>query len=388
MKKNCNISTLITLIFIFSSQILAGGFQINEHGARSMGMAGAFTAQASDPSAIYFNPAGLGFQKGINVMLGTTLIFPSTKFDSSGYHKTKMESQIFYLSNFYATYSLDNGFVFGLGLYSPFRLGTRWAENWVGKKFAIITDLKTSFVNPSAAYRLSEDFSIGIGISYVSASLDLKNSNLSFSGEGTGINLFNAGFLYKLMNNLSFAASYRLSTELNLKGKVKDILFPNQEFDGRTTITLPSNIFTGIAYDITTNLIIEAGVQYVGWKSYDTLKLDTGDSTLVSLPKNWESTYLIRLGAEYRMNQYSFRAGYVYDKTPQPDKSVEPMLPDANRNEFTFGVGYKLSDALNVDFAYQLIMAADRTVTAPTNPFPGTYKSTAHLFGINVGYQF
>ncbi len=378
MKNNGNISLSIAMIFIFSSQILAGGFQINEHGARSMGMGGAFTAQASDPSAIYFNPAGLGFQKGLSVMLGTTLIFPSTTFIETTPvpNKTKMQSQIFYLSNFYATYSLDNGFVFGLGLYSPFKLETRWAENWVGKQFAITTDLKTSFVNPSIAYRYSEDFSIGIGISYVSASFDLKNSRISFSSEATGINLFNAGFLYKPLNNLSFAASYRHSTELNFKGT------------GSITITLPNNIFTGIAYDITPALTIEGGCQYVGWKSYDSLIFNTNISTSETMVKNWENTYLMRLGGEYRINQYSFRAGYVYDKTPQPDKSIEPTFPDANRNEFTLGVGYKLSDALNVDFAYQLILFLNRTITAPTNLFPGTYKSTAHLFGINVGYQF
>ncbi len=378
MKNNGNISLSIAMIFIFSSQILAGGFQINEHGARSMGMGGAFTAQASDPSAIYFNPAGLGFQKGLSVMLGTTLIFPSTTFIETTPvpNKTKMQSQIFYLSNFYATYSLDNRFVFGLGLYSPFKLETRWAENWVGKQFAITTDLKTSFVNPSIAYRYSEDFSIGIGISYVSASFDLKNSRISFSSEATGINLFNAGFLYKPLNNLSFAASYRHSTELNFKGT------------GSITITLPNNIFTGIAYDITPALTIEGGCQYVGWKSYDSLIFNTNISTSETMVKNWENTYLMRLGGEYRINQYSFRAGYVYDKTPQPDKSIEPTFPDANRNEFTLGVGYKLSDALNVDFAYQLILFLNRTITAPTNLFPGTYKSTAHLFGINVGYQF
>ena len=60
---------LVAVSLIFTNQVYTGGFQINEHGAKAMGMGGAFTAQASDPSAIFFNPAGLGFQKGINVLL-------------------------------------------------------------------------------------------------------------------------------------------------------------------------------------------------------------------------------------------------------------------------------------------------------------------------------
>ena len=42
----------------------AGGFALFEQGARSMGFAGAFTAQASDPSAIFHNAAGIAFLKG------------------------------------------------------------------------------------------------------------------------------------------------------------------------------------------------------------------------------------------------------------------------------------------------------------------------------------
>ncbi|MBU2471441.1 MAG: outer membrane protein transport protein, partial [Bacteroidetes bacterium] len=75
--------------------------------------------------------------------------------------------------------------------------------------------------------------------------------------------------------------------------------------------------------------------------------------------------------------------------------SVEPMLPDANRNEVTFGFGYKVTESLNLDFSYQLILFIDRdqhevksTKFGYTQLPAGTYKSNAHLFGINIGYQF
>lgn len=56
-----------------------------------MGMSDAFIAQTSDPFAILFNPAGLGFQEGMKVMAGTTLLFPSTNFTSpSPYSKKRI----------------------------------------------------------------------------------------------------------------------------------------------------------------------------------------------------------------------------------------------------------------------------------------------------------
>lgn len=406
---------------IFGSQVFAGGFQINEHGAKAMGMGGAFTAQANDPSAIFFNPAGLGFQKGMKVMLGTTLIFPSTTFigPTPLTTETKMKNQIFYPSNVYGTYAMENGIAFGLGVYNPFGLGTEWENDWVGRKLSVKTDLKTFFINPTVSYLVDDQLSLGVGVSYVLADVLLrfrvgtyssllppptpaaKDGTAELEADGTGIN-FNAGLLYKPMPELSIGLSYRHSTEIELSGDAKfsDMAALAQFFPGgagKTTITLPSNILAGVAYDFTPYFTIEVGFQYVGWSSYDSLKVDIAEGPVSPLGvlqkdmvsgKNWENVYLIRLGGEYRYEQFAFRAGYVYDKTPQPDKSVEPMLPDANRNEFTLGVGYKLTDALNVDFTYQLIIAADRTVTAPTNPLPGTYKSTAHLFGFNVGFGF
>ncbi len=399
---------LIMLLFVglsFGSQIFAEGFQINQQGAKAMGMGGAFIAQANDPSAIFFNPAGLGFQKGMKVMVGTTLLFPSTNFTSPApYSKiTKMKSQIFYPSNFYGTYGMDNGFVLGLGVFKPFGFGTEWDKDWGGNYLAVKTDLQTVFINPTISFKVNEQLSIALGVSYVSADVKIpfyvptdrhldspSSPNFYRTGEldasGSGVNI-NFGYLLKPSENLSVGLSYRHKTKLDFKGKAKITELPS-EYDGETTITLPSNISAAIAYVVIPELTVEGGFQYVMWESYRTLDLNIKNLALIKRAKDWENVFLFRLGGEYRYKQFAFRAGYVYDKTPQPDKSVEPMLPDANRNTFAFGVGYKLTDALNLDFAYQYVMFADRTVTSPTNFFPGTYKSASNLFGISVSHQF
>ena len=43
-------------------------------GSRAMGMGGAFTAIADDASAFYWNPAGLGFQKGNGISAGSSFL--------------------------------------------------------------------------------------------------------------------------------------------------------------------------------------------------------------------------------------------------------------------------------------------------------------------------
>src|SRR5688572_32982830 len=71
----------------------AAGFSIFEQGAKAMGMAGAFTAQADDPSLLFHNAGGLAFVTERDVATGFTWI-TSTKaeldganpFPGAGYH--------------------------------------------------------------------------------------------------------------------------------------------------------------------------------------------------------------------------------------------------------------------------------------------------------------
>jgi long-chain fatty acid transport protein len=403
----------VGVVFIATTAILiAGGYQIGEHGARAMGMGGAFAAQARDASAIYFNPAGLAFQKGINILAGTTLIMPATTFTgpSPATTETKMESQVFYPSNFYATYAMDDALVFGLGVFNPFGLGTKWPAGWVGRNLSLQSDLMTFYINPTVAYKISDQLSIGVGVSYVIGSVELKqntgtaalgapNGELALDGSGSGIN-FNFGLLYKPMPELSVGVSYRHLTDLEFEG---DAVFSNMAGvatyfpggTGKATLPMPADLKAGVAYDVSRDLTVEVDFQYVFWKEYDVLKLDIPVGPVfpllgtplqgpVTSEKKWENSILLRLGGEYRMDKLALRAGVVYDQTPQPDKSVEPMLPDANRIEGVIGAGYAISDGVMIHAAFQYINSLEREVKAPENIFPGKYKSTAMLFGLNL----
>jgi long-chain fatty acid transport protein len=413
--------SFVLVPFLCASSIAsAGGFQLNEHGAKATGMAGAFVAQSNDGSAIYFNPAGLAFQPGTNILGGTILIAPSTTYTDPAKQNTKMNSQVFFPSNLYGTHALNDAVVVGIGVYNPFGLGVEWPSDWSGKYLAVKADIQSFFVNPSVGYKINDQLSVGVGVSYVYSSISLSNAvptssdpagsifnvvgSVKLAASGTGFN-FNGGVLYKPLTELSLGVSYRHSTKVNFNGTAT---FSNMQGlanyfpggDGSTTITLPSTLFAGVAYNVLPELTVEADYQGTGWSSYDKLSVTLKDGpphpvrgvlqTSQVYQKDWDDTYLVRIGGEYRYNEFAFRAGYIFDKTPQPDKSLEPLLPDANRNDFTFGAGYKTSGNITIDVTYMVVLFNDHTVTSPVNLFAGygTYKSSANLFGIDVGYSF
>lgn len=412
---------IATLVCMVTASAFAGGYQINEQHAKAMGMGGAFVALASDASAVYFNPAGLGFQTGTSFLLGGTVILPSTKFTgpTPSTTETSMVSQTFFPPTVYGAYAISDKLVVGLGVFTPYGLGTEWPVDWAGRRASVKTDLQTFYVNPSVAYKISDQLSIGVGVSYIFSNVKLKfrvptysslapptpaanDGTAQLEADGTGFG-FNAGVMYKA-EKFSVGLSYRGLTKIDYSGtatfsdmQALTTYFPGG--DGKTTLPLPSIFMGGVAYNVTNDFTVTADFQWTGWSSYDQLNVDlkegpnfplTGKPLQgdLSSKKDWEDNYAIKIGAEYRLEQFALRAGYMYDKTPQPDKSVEPMLPDANRNNFSVGVGYKFTDKISVDVAYLLTLFSDRTVTTPTNAFPGTYKTSVNLVGVNFGYHF
>lgn len=409
-----HITATFVVLVLCASMAVAGGFQINEHGARATGMGGAFVARALDGSAIFFNAAGLGFQKGFNVLAGTTLIFPSTTFTATSTGTDyPMTSQIFYPSNLYATYALDEQWVFGLGVYSPYGLGTEWDKDWVGRHFAVKTDLQTFYINPTAAYKVNDQLSFGAGVSIVLGSAKIKyrvqpiptiDGTASLEGTGNGIS-FNVGAIYKPMEKLSIGAAYRSLVKIEFSGTATftdmaalQSFFPGG--DGSVTLPMPSILQAGAAYDISPALTVEADLQYTGWSSYDELAVTLADGPVSpygilqkSQPpavKKWEDVFMLRVGGEYKLDdKVSLRAGYIRDMTPQPPSKIEPMIPDANRNDITVGGGYQFNENLHVDASFMMVLFEDRTAKATSKMSPpGTYKSSASLVSVNLGYKF
>lgn len=417
------------LVVTVHFSVFAGGYQINEHGARATGMGGAFVARALDGSAIYFNAAGLGFQKGMNLLVGTTLIFPSSTFTgpTPATTSTDMVSQVFYPSNLYGSYAVNEKLVVGLGIYNPFGLGTEWPTDWPtatdkrGSRISVKTDLQTFYINPTVAYKVNDQLSVGAGVSYIIANAEINyraatystfptvpasvDGNVGLTGDGSGIS-FNVGVIYKPMEKLSVGLSYRSLAEIEFTG---DATFTNMQAlqsyfpggEGKVTLPMPSNLQIGASYEVMPKLTVEGDFQYVGWSAYDQLEITLptgpalpaifGGQPLQKSPapakKDWLDGMLFRLGGEYTLNEkVMLRAGYIRDLTPQKTPYVEPMLPDADRNDISIGGGYKINDKMNVDASYLIVLFEDRNSTYPG--FNGTYKSSAHLFSVNFGYTF
>lgn len=418
--------TIFLVCVFFAGGAYGSGFQLNEHGARAMAMAGAFTGLANDPSAIYFNPAGITQLTGTNFSFGGTMIMPlaTYKFPKPSTSETEMLGQTFALINFYLTHQLSNKFSVGVSVNNQFGLGTKWDPNWVGKYLAVETSVKSFFITPVIAFKVADNFSISAGPTIAMAKVKIArrvpnavnalapNFMLTMESDYATAVGFTAGVLYKPCKQWQLGLSYRSQSKFNFSGTAtsdpasftffhpllkQNVTVPWPNGSISAPLTTPQNLTFGIAYLPDNQWTATFDFQYVGWSSYDRLSVTfnnynpasadfTGTSTQ-SADRKYQDTYIVRLGFEYKAtDNFALRFGALYDHNPVQDNYVEPSLPDADRFGLNVGFGGKLSDHLSIDLAYMFLSFADRVVDNSVFGFNGTYSNQAHLFALNLNY--
>ena len=66
-----------------------------------------------------------------------------------------------------------------------------------------------------------------------------------------------------------------------------------------------------------------------------------------------------------------------------------PFLPEGERNYYSLGLGYRVTEALSTDFAFQYINQPDRAgAVIPEGPRAGVYSATGVIFNFTVAYRF
>src|SRR4051794_18842815 len=110
----------------------AAGFGIFEQGSKAMGMGGAFTAQADDPSALFYNAGGLAFVTKADGSIGVTYIHDTkaelhgaNPFPGNGY-TAKQKPLSAFPPHAYYVQPLGSTWKIGLGIETPFGLTTEW----------------------------------------------------------------------------------------------------------------------------------------------------------------------------------------------------------------------------------------------------------------------
>jgi long-chain fatty acid transport protein len=422
----------VALVALAAAPIHAAGFSIFEQGSKAMGMAGAFTAQADDPSLLFHNAGGLAFVTERQFSVGDTWIHAlkadfkgAAPFPGPAYSADQKKLSAFPPHAYYVQ-PINNIWKFGLGIETPFGLVTEWEnpDQFAGRFVSTKAELQVIDLNPTLGWQITLNFGFGIGAVARFSKVEL-NRNVPFNNPFTQSIIdigrlhleskfdtgygWNAGILHKVNNSFSWGLSYRSKIKVKYDGdaRINRILTGNAQLDAalgaqvpfdrdlpvKTEIEFPDEASLGLAFALSPNLVLETDFNWTGWSTFDVVPINftggAGNSLPnAEIPEHWDDANNYRAGLRWTTGPTSqWRFGYVYDETPQPEEAVSPLLPDANRNGVTIGYGHTGNIGYDVGLMYLVFDERSRNRSFPgEGPFFGTYNTHAVLLGLTLNF--
>ena len=452
MKKNV-LALIVASAFplVYASQAHASAFALSEQGVSGLGNAYAGAAAvAEDASTVWWNPAGMArLPRGKHLLVGGHIIVPSTKFTNNGSTPAAASNparvgnggdagDTAIVPNLFFAMDLNPSWSFGIGLNVPFGLKTEYDADWVGRFQGISSEVKTLNINPSLSFKLSERTSLGFGLSYQRAEIDLLSA-VNYSGVAAGADPtltllgaiggpgvegrnstsvdgdawgFNVGALFDVTPATRVGVHYRSSLNYETDGTTSFSNVP-AAFAGvpalaaRTSngsvkfeFDTPATLSFSAAHKLNDRIELLADLTWTEWSKIKQLPLvrpsgAANGQTLDTLTFNFDDTWRLAVGGTYKWSApWKFRAGVAYDQSPVPsaqDRTVR--LPDSDRYWLSLGATYQISPASRFDVGYTYIHIKDADINNNQTALArgivrGTYEANVNILSVQYQHSF
>lgn len=371
---------------IQSSLVWADGFRNPFQSASATAQGAAFGAQADDPSAIHYNPAGMTQLPGVQHSFGVALVSPHTTFRNSAGDKVENSvsggtvgwpppGHVYFTWN-WQDYDIGffRRFAFGVGVESLFGFANEYPSS--GPFAGVITkaQLPVLDIKPTMAFKVHDMLSIGFGVdiftfaSFIGEGHAERQSiavgnipgtapgdQLELTGSGTTAGI-NASLLLTPFRNddglplLNVGFVWRSQAVLPLDGQ----LLSNGQVvaDASSSIKFPEIYEWSVAGWLLRNREhawkIEVDVHLVRWQTIRNFDTKLSNGVTISQPQHWDNAVSVLVGTEFSWLQLptlpdwelALRTGYIHSPSPIPDENFDPSVPDADNQTFSVGAGF------------------------------------------------
>jgi long-chain fatty acid transport protein len=420
-------------LFAATVSVLAGGiassanaaaFYLQEQSVRGAGRA--FSGEGADQGAasLWWNPASIGGMTGGDVSLGVSEIMPRGDVHNNGTvivrpgqapapvggdadsHNPINNGT---LPSGAIAYALTPRLSIGLSVTSPFSFTTDYAATSWARYTADKTQLRTIDLQPTIAFAITPEWSVGVGANaeYVRAILGNYLPNLSpllpdghQTLKGNGWNWgWTAGTQFHT-GPVSIGLSYKSSIKHKLDGSITTaglggpLAGQNGSLSTTARFSTPWQAIAGIRFKATDKLTIDGQIVRFGWNKFNTIRL--GAPLNVAIPENYGNTWSYAGGLDYAIApNWTWRAGIQRDETPTQDTHRDARVPDGDRWNFATGTSFDLTKGLGFDAAVNYIKFKDASIDRLTAAYAGSPVQTpivvngtlrnAHALVLSVG---
>lgn len=331
--------------------------------ARHQAMGGAAIAYVSDPSAIFHNPAGLRHVGSIDLSVGVGLLLGDITAapDRPGIDITS-GTTVAPVPLLGAGFRLTDFLTAGLAVYPVASAGAKYEyENLGGIQTTDETTLIFLEISPALSLDITKDLSIAFGYRVTFVSLDRVKGAVDdptffvFTPSGFNFTGFRLGIQYQPVDELEIGVTYRHKTQTDVSGDSSTLI--GKEY-GNTEMffILPAKVGVGLrgnfgdfspVFDFEYTLQSQNDVTTI--TPFDK---DTGEAASpIQNIQRWEDSITLRAGLEYRVDEFSIRAGYLFDgKVGNLTYPSAFGTPPGPTHTISAGAGYSAED-WEVNFA-------------------------------------
>ena len=400
----------------------AQGYGFYQQSACAMGRAGAgVAAPCDDGSAIFYNPAALTLTPTTVLGTAASVVAPRGTFtDDVTSQVSSLKKRNFLVPAIYFAHPVNPRLAFGIGVFAPYGLTSDWPTSSEGRFLGYFSSLRAIYVQPTAAFRLTDRVAVGGGVDITHVSVELRRrvdlapvplpgaprltfqalgvpvgtdfADLDLTGSGYGVGA-HLGAIVKASDNVSIGIRYLLRQHVDIDngdvstaqiptglvlrlplpgapaGTPIDALVAPQFTAGATLgpqsattrLPFPDHLVIGAAIRPTSRLALLVDYQFSNWGLFDQVVIDNQVAPTTTIVESYRGTHGVRLAAEYTLGGRTVvRAGFVTHTAAAPDQSVTPLISEAARFEYTAGISTPMSRHTRLDVSYQFVHQVDR----------------------------
>ncbi len=363
------------LVALATQPSMAGGLYVGEFGQPNQGAsrAGAH-ALAEDASTAAQNPAGIMFLDGDEIMVTGIVVNSEIEFDQDH----QLSSSAPAVARADGTRPASNGgdqggWAFGAGSFYADQVNDKWGwgvslvsisaavldpddhDDFAGRYWATEVEMITVTAMPSVSYKLTDDFSVGLGVPVMYALLDM---DVGIPGPSAGapegkakiqdgddlVVGFNLSTLWQVTDGLNLGLQYVSELELDFDSDLS-LTPPPGVSEGvvksAVKFTFPQTLRASLTQDLTAQVTLLASLAWEEWSAYEDIVISTpgGDGTL---RRDWDDTWHYALGLRWKPEaRWTYYTGIAYDTDPTRASDRTTDQPIDEQWRFSGGVTYE-----------------------------------------------
>jgi long-chain fatty acid transport protein len=424
MRQQRVVTLFISAVLVQAGLAAASGFGVFQHGGRATGQVGAFTARASEPSAVTYNPAAITKLPGLQLQAGLDFSNATNDYSSSSGSFSSKHIIDFPPALYLSWKPQASPIALGLGLDAPYWYKIDWFPALFPNRFlARRFELTVFELHPVVAWDLGEGWSVAGGLRYDYGGIEQGDNGItavSLGGQPVvrveGERNAKAdvdGFSWDAAVHYAdpswgFGAVLRGPMRLRGNGDIsyrfRDVASPALQtaLEGafppgstRQSFEIPRELRTGIWFAPYPELRIEGDVAWQSWSSVEDTSLSISDSTgrdtTTLTRRNWKDTYDLRLGLEGNITDaFILYGGVSYEPSPVPASTLRPDFPRGDAMVYGLGASYDFPQ-ISFDLSYSWHdHDSQRTgIAEPLNPgVRGTYGSADKVWAFSARRRF